>query len=288
LERTQWPSPRHEASVSLAMPLRIGGARQSLQSNVRTASDDLGVQLGMQGTGRDDRLAWSVGALHSSPRERNAATTASGSLAWRGDVARIGTALSTSPTARNVSATLDGAVLLHPHGATFAPALGDTLALLRSPGAAGARLAQDPARRLDRHGHAVVASLSPYRRNRVGIDPRGAPASTHFAFTERDVVPRAGAVLEVLLPTTHAPERWLRLASEDGAPPPFAAQVVDPHGTELGRVGRDGIAWIRAPIGTPHVEVRWTNEGETASCRITLDEQDAGLLRETLCKASPQ
>lgn len=289
VERTQPPSSRHHASVSLAMPLRIGGKRHSAQTNVRTSGDDHGVQVGAQGTGRDDRLAWSLGALHSAPRGRDAATTSSGSLAWRGNAVRIGGALSASTTTRNASATVDGALLFHRHGATFAPVLGDTLALLRAPGATGARLVQDPARRIDRHGHGVVASLSPYRRNRVGIDPRGASASTHFAFTERDVVPRAGAVVELVLPTTHAPARWLRLGREDHAPPPFAAQVLDPQGTELGRVGRDGIAWIRAPSGTPHVDVRWSSEGEAFSCRVTLgDHDDADTLRDATCTASAQ
>ena len=288
LERTRQPLRRHEASLSFAMPLRIGGARHSFQSNVRTASDELGVQAGIQGNaGRDDRIAWSLGALHASPRGRDAATTSSGSLAWRGNAARIGTALSASPTARNASATIDGAVLLHRRGATFAPVFGDTLALLHAPDAAGARLVQDPARRIDRRGYAVVASLSPYRRNRVGIDPRGAPASTHFEFTERDVVPRAGAVVELVLPTSHAPARWLRLARGDGAPPPFAAQVVDPRGMELGRVGRDGIAWIRAAMGTQQLDVRWSSEGEAFSCRVALgDTGDADTLRDATCEES--
>lgn len=289
LERTRPPSSRYAASLSVAMPLHICGARHGFQSNVRIAGDDLGLQVGAQGTWRDDRVAWSLGALHSAPHGRDAATTSSGSLAWRGNAARIGGTLSASPTARHASATVDGALLLHRHGATLAPSLGDTLALLRAPDAAGARLVQDPARRIDRRGHAVVASLSPYRRNRVGIDPRGAPASTHFAFTERDVVPRAGAVVELVLPTMHAPARWLRIAREDAMPPPFAAQVVDAEGVELGRVGRDGIAWVRAPIGARHLDVRWSSEGDAFSCRIALgDHDDADTLRDATCAESAQ
>ena len=166
--------------------------------------------------------------------------------------------------------------------------LGDTLALLRAPQAAGARLASDPARRLDRNGHAIVASLSPYRRNRVGIDPRGAPASTHFEFTERDVIPRAGAVVDVVLPTTHAPARWLRLVREGGAPPPFSAQVLDARGIELGRVGRDGIAWVRTPPSTTHLDVRWQEEGDAMTCRVALGDGIADVLIDAVCTTSAQ
>ena len=64
--------------------------------------------------------------------------------------------------------------------------------------------------------------------------------------------------------------------------------MIDPQGTELGRVGRDGIAWIRAPIGTQRIEVRWSKDGETLSCRIALDEEDTGTLLDATCKDSPQ
>jgi len=161
-------------------------------------------------------------------------------------------------------------LLAHRGGITFAPALGDTVALLRTDHGRGARVLHDPHLRLDRHGRAVVAHLSPYRRNRVGLDPQGADPDVHFAWTERDVAPRAGAVVDVALPTLHAPARWLRVLREDGSAPPFAADIVSPSNHGVGSVGRDGVAYVRAASDAMHLDVRWEDDGEHHACRIAL------------------
>jgi outer membrane usher protein len=148
--------------------------------------------------------------------------------------------------------------------------LGDTVALLRTDHGRGARVLHDPHLRLDRHGRAVVAHLSPYRRNRVGLDPQGADPDVHFAWTERDVAPRAGAVVEVALPTLHAPARWLRVLREDGSAPPFAADIVSSSNHGVGSVGRNGVAYVRAASDAVHLDVRWEEDGERHACRIAL------------------
>ena len=255
---------RHGA-LSLSLPLRIGASAHALHAQARAMPAQDALQLGMQGAIGTSRATYGIGRLHAGAR-----TTTSASLGWLGNAARIGAGLGVSPQARQWSASAEGAFLAHHDGLTFAPALGESIALLRAAHGRGARVLHDPHKRLDRGGRAVVAHLSPYRRNRVGIDPQGADPDVHFAWTEREVIPRAGAVVDVALPAMHAPARWLRVLRENGSAPPFAAEVVAPSGHSVGGIGRDGVAWLRIEADAPHVDVRWNEDGEPGACRITL------------------
>lgn len=277
----------NHALLSLSFPLRSGEHTHALQAGARIAGDGIGAQIGANGRGgRDDRVAWGIGALHSQQRGANA-NTLSGTVAWHGNGARVGAGVAASRFARHWSTTLDGGVLVHARGITFAPAMGDSIALMHAPHGAGARVLHDPRLRLDRDGHAIVPHLSPYRRNRIGVDPRGADAATQFAWTERDVVPRAGAVVALALPTTHAPARWLRLMQPDGTAPPFAADIHAPDGTHVGRVGREGVAWVRIEPGATHLDVRWQHDGDALACRIALDGNgSADAIRDTPCEGT--
>jgi outer membrane usher protein len=272
-----------QGMVSLSLPLRIGPATHALHAQARVADDHGGMQAGVDGAfGRDARYAYGLGVLHSRARRHGHATTTSGTLGMQGSAGRVGAGLSVSPRTRQWSMTAEGGLLLHAGGATLGPAMGETVALLRAKHGDGTQLLHHPRIRLDRDGHAIVPHLSPYRRNRIGIDPRDAGPDVHFDWTERDIVPRAGAIVEVALPATRAPTRWLRLVQPDGAPVPFASEITDARGIVVGNVGRNGVALVRAPSDSLHVDIRWRDAGENVRCSVALfDPQPT--IRDALC-----
>jgi outer membrane usher protein len=111
-----------------------------------------------------------------------------------------------------------------------------------------------PARRA---GRGVVPHLSPYRWNTVGIDPRGVSPDVQFDWTERRVVPRAGAVLDIALPTVRSTLHRLRAIRADGAVAPFrsgsarAGRDVGRHDRPRGRrpaARTRGHAHVRRPL----------------------------------------
>lgn len=258
--------------VSLSLPLAVARRPALLHAHARTLDDQSTLHASASGAfGQDRRHAWGSGVSQAWVPGAQATRTTSGALSTHGRAGRIGTGLSASPNRRQWSATAEGSLLLHPHGATFGMPLGDTVALVRAPHGRGAALLQHPAVRLDRAGRAVVPQLSPYRRGDVGVDP-GPASDVQFDWTERSVVPRAGAVVDVFLPTTHAPLHRLRIVRDDGEPVPFAADVRDQHDTSLGTVGRDGIALLRTPADATHLEVHWRDAGEDRGCRIALPQ----------------
>lgn len=272
-------------TLSLSLPLDFGAHPALLHAHARTIDGQSTVHASGSGAfGTDRRHAWGGGVTHGHQSNANS-TTASAALSTQGRYGRGGAGLSASRHVRQWSATAEGSLLLHPHGATFGMPLGDTVALVRAPHGTGATLVQQPAVRLDGAGRAVLAQLSPYRRNSVGVDPGSTSDDVQFAWTERTVVPRAGAVVDVVLPTTRAPLQRLRIVRSNGEPAPFAADVRDALDTSLGTVGRDGIALLRAPAGTRSLELHWHDDGQAHRCRITLPPSAATAAspRDTPC-----
>ena len=234
----------HHAVLSLTVPLRMGNAASFANTHARAGAGRLDLQSGISGV-FNDRQAWNFGVAHADDA-RGSTTTTSASLAHAGRAGHVDAGLSVSPAMRQASVTAEGGLVVHPHGVTFGPRLGDTIALLRAEHGAGAHVLQAPNLRLDRRGHALVPQLSAYRRNRVGIEVRGASTDVAFDWTERDVVPRAGAIIDVPLASAYRPMHFVRIVGGDGKAPPFGARIIDATGTTRGLVGREGVARVPA------------------------------------------
>lgn len=118
-----------------------------------------------------------------------------------------------------------------------------------------------PATFTDKNGKAVVADVSSYYRQRTSIDvdqlgedaePIGTPVSmgtlTEGAIGYRHFDMLAGS------------KRMLEIARADGNAAPFAAEVFNDKGQQLGMVGDDGMAYLAGLHEGEAVEVRWGND----------------------------
>ena len=263
------------AALGLSLPLRIGALAAPMDSHAHARAGRGGGTLhaGLGGGfGAASRSAWRLGYARADPRG-DAPAMITGALAHEGRAGRIDVGASASPERRQWALSGEGGMVLHAHGITFGPPLGDTIALVRATHGAGAEVIPSQAR-LDRQGRALVPSLAPYRRNRIGIDPRGASPDSTFEWTERDVVPRAGAVVDIALPGTRAAMQFARIVDGEGRPARLGARLVGVDGASHGVVGRDGLA--RVPLSQAiALGVEWSVEGQTWRC--TLAREHAGL-----------
>lgn len=125
-----------------------------------------------------------------------------------------------------------------------------------------------PATFTDAHGKAVVADVSSYYRQRTSIDvdqlsddaePIGTPISVG-TLTE-------GAIGYRHFDMLSGSKRMLELVKQDGNPVPFAAEVFNDKGQQLGMVGDDGMAYLAGLHQGSAVEARW---GSDQHCRFYL------------------
>jgi outer membrane usher protein len=185
------------------------------------------------------------------------------------------------------SFSTSGGLVLHRHGITRAQRIGEAMALVYAPGAAGARLPSASGARLDRRGYGVVPHLTPFRWNPVEVDPAGLSLDVSLSSTRRSIAPTAGALVLVPFETDVRRTALLVARRLDGSPPAFGADVLDGQGRSVGVVVRGGNIFVHdVGPGIP-LTVRWGKRAEDR-CTVrteTQGEAAPGLTRLTgICK----
>lgn len=70
---------------------------------------------------------------------------------------------------RSLNYGVSGGILLHSEGVTFSQEMGETVALVKAPGAAGLAVENSSGVATDWRGYTVKTQLSPYDENRIAI-----------------------------------------------------------------------------------------------------------------------
>lgn len=227
-------------------------------------------RVSLNGTAGEDR-AYAYGA--SLARAAGGRVDAMVNGQWTGSRTSLNATLAGNGDYRSASFGASGSLVAHRSGLTLSPFQGDTLAVIRAPGAAGARVAGYPGLRLDRAGNAVVPYLRPYEMNEVAIDPTGLPLDVELRETSQQIAPRAGAVVVLDFATHSGRPVVFQVQQADGRDVPFGSTVVDSDGLPVGAVGQGGQLYARVQDNARRLQVQW---GERAGqrCQVTLPAVD--------------
>ena len=259
--------PGSAVALNLSLPLGSGAAAPSASFGVqRDGQGASSGQWALSGTaGSQGAVDYAVQA-GAGPGSRSAGANAT----WHGPSGSFGAAATVGSnagaTAGALSLYASGGLVAFEGGLSFAPYLGDTIALIRARGATGARVLGGSGSRIDSRGYGVATYLTPYATDRVGIDPLRAGLLRR---TSARVVPRAGAIVAVRLPARRG--RWVLVTARrpSGAPLPFAARVFDAGRRLVGYVGEGSRIDAHLRRETGQLVVRW-GPGEAQACRIEL------------------
>ncbi|MGU9857266.1 fimbria/pilus outer membrane usher protein [Pseudomonas sp. LF245] len=156
-----------------------------------------------------------------------------------------------------LSFSAEGGVIAHADGITWGPRMGEASALVQAPDAQGARLGGAGGVRIDRRGFGVVPSLRAFHGNSIAIDPRGMAVDVELKESVQRVVPTAGAVTRLTFETLSGRAVVIRAQQTNGKPLPFAAQVLDEQGREVGVIGQASKAFVRGIAERGTLAVVW-------------------------------
>lgn len=168
----------------------------------------------------------------------------------------------------SASLSLGGGAVIHSQGVNFSPWLSDTIALIEAPGAEGARLANNRLAQINRHGYALLSSVTPYEENLMTLDLKGTSASFDISENGKVVVPTAGALVKVVFPNHAAESVFSRLKQENGKYLPFGTHVYDAENNVAGIVGQGGITILSLAKEQGMLEARWKEDGKKIACKI--------------------
>ncbi|MBA0098757.1 fimbria/pilus outer membrane usher protein [Stenotrophomonas indicatrix] len=279
---------RETNSINFNLSLPLGRAPTAPRFNGSVARSNDGrndLRAGVSGGfGQQHQGSYSA----SASRYNQQSSSFDVSLGYQASTANLSAGYSQSSGNRSISLGASGGVLLHQGGVTFAQQLGDTIAIVEVPNAAGAGIGNSAGVKTNAKGFAVVPYLQPYRRNEVTVDPMGLPMDVELKQASAMAVPTAGAVVKVLVPTESGRNALIEARQSDGTPLPFGLDVYNEAGVVVGVVGQASRLWVRGIDVHGQLTVRWSTEDGSAECRIDFDTEGntAGSVLHSVCASA--
>jgi outer membrane usher protein len=224
--------------------------------------------LGLNGSALEDKnLNWSVQEGYSSDQT---GTTGNASLNYKGGYGNASAGYSYDHDYRRLNYGLQGGIVLHGDGITFSQPLGDTIALVKAPGAAGVKVQNQTGVRTDYRGYTTLPYLSAYRENSVDLDSESLADNVDLSLTSKTVVPTHGAVVRANFDTHIGARALITMMTAENRPVPFGAVVSAASGEDniaSGMVGDGGQVYMTGLPAQGTLQVQWgRQEGE--QCRI--------------------
>lgn len=261
-------------SLSFSIPLGNSGAQAPTLSTSWTHSTDGGDQYQSSLSGvLDEKQTTSYGLNVSRDQEYNN-TVFSGNLQKRFTDTTLGLNASKGDGYWQASGNAQGALAIHSGGITFGPYLSDTFALVEAKGAEGAKVLNSQQVAIDSHGYALIPSVTPYRYNRVTLDPQNMDGNAELVDSEKRIAPVAGSVSKVVFRTRSGIALLIKSRFPDGKVLPLGADVLDDSGNVVGMTGQGGQIYVRSEKNKGQFTVRW-GEGAEDRCNLPFDISSA-------------
>lgn len=177
---------------------------------------------------------------------------------YKGGYGELNGGYSYDANSQQVNYGLKGGVVAHPHGITFSQPLGESLAIVKAPGASGTKVQNTTGVATDWRGYAVIPYVTPYRRNRIALDTSTLSAKVDIDTAVQTVTPTQGAVVVANF-NTRIGRRVLMTLYYHGLPVPFGAQAQPQRGSS-GIVGEDGQVYLTGMPDKGKITVSWNGK----------------------------
>ncbi|HZH44209.1 MAG TPA: fimbria/pilus outer membrane usher protein [Lysobacter sp.] len=272
--------PVEDSVASLLYTLPLSGAR-SLSAWADRSGGSVHPGLSLQrslpaGTGAGYRISWDRGA-------GGGRTALAG--AYRGRAGQIDASLFDTPEGTEAWLGMRGALLANGRGVFVAPDDGGSFAVVSLP-QAGVEVLRDHQRvaQTNADGHAVVAGLRPFERNRLGIVAESLAASSRVDRTALELRTGRRQVVSADFGGRRVVARELRVVRPDGMPVPAGADARSP-GAEDAVVGYDGLLYLERLSPEPRdITVAWPGGGCSVDVASQAAAPAAGQVHEVVCR----
>lgn len=252
-----------QISLNVSIPLDKWLKSATVSYNSTHGSDGrVQRQTSLNGTLLEDRnLNYNVSEGFGNKGQGNTGNT---SLNYQGKYGNSNIGYSYTTDSRRINYGLQGGVIAHSGGVTLSQPLGETVALVATPGAADTKIWNNNGVRTDSSGYAILPYITPYRHNNVGLDATSLGKNVEIDESAKDVVPTRGAVVRATF-TTHVGYRMMMIMMRpSGKPVPFGTTValVDDKVTDAGIVGEQGEAYLSGLPAKGSLKAQWGKEAD--------------------------
>ncbi|WP_172731520.1 fimbria/pilus outer membrane usher protein [Pluralibacter gergoviae] len=258
----------NENSFSLGVNIPLTWGERQRNSNainynlIHSASGGYSQSAGFSGSQQGSPLSYNLN-VQKDNKER---FTEAASLSYDSDVAMLNTSISHSKFSNQFSAGVMGGLVLYKGGPILAPRMGDTIAIVETPGAAGISI-QGSGNKTDRWGRAIVNYLTPYRYNTVSLDTVDTP-KVELKESSHKVVPTEGAAVLLRYSTRVGRRAIVTINSPYDVPIGASVHIAGEH-EEAGIVGNNGLTYLTG-LDASRDETLVVSWGQKSRCQFTL------------------
>lgn len=259
--------------LSVSVPLSIWMPKSNTYAtyNASTSKNGNTTQTaGLNGTLlADNNLSWGVQEGYGSQGEGN-----SGNLNadYRGTYGEVNGGYSYDHDNERLNYGLQGGLVVHENGVTLGQPLGETIALVRAPGAGNVGISSQTGVKTDWRGYAIVPYTSPYRKNQIQLNTETLPDDVDLTLTSQNVVPTRGAVVRANFKANVGQRVLMTLTRQGGAPVPFGATVTNPTDkySQAFIVGDDGQVYLTGLSESGKLTAKWGNNVDQ-QCQVSFN-----------------
>lgn len=274
-------------SIPLSGAMENSYASYSLTQNNHNEST---MQAGLSGTMlEDNNLSWNVQESWLSTPE----DSYSGNMGatYSGTYGAVNGSYSWSRDSQRLDYGARGGILVHGDGVTFSQELGETVALVKAPGADGLSIENATGVATDWRGYTVKTQLSPYDENRVAIDGNYfSKANIELDNTVINLVPTRGAVVKAEFATRIGYRILFNIHLANGKPAAFGsmAKAELESGTVTGIVGDNGELYLSGMPEQGELSLSWGESAKqncVATYHLSDKSHDASLIQlDAICR----
>lgn len=275
---TRKVSGKNETTALFSLSFPLGRSMNApILTNSANYSDSSGTSYlsSLSGLmGESSKVNYSLNYSTDSKQHSN---TLNGSLQSRLSIGTMGISAATSRDYWQGSASMQGALVFHQGGITAGPYLGDTFALLYADGGQGATVIGGQGATIDRFGYALIPSLSPYRYNKIILNPVGMSQNVELKDGQYQFAPYAGANIKVNFKTVKGYPILITAKRSHTSSDiiPMGADIMNDDNQNVGMVGQGNQFYIRSDKMSDKLKVKWGNlTNEQCELNYNLDGLD--------------
>ncbi|HHB1587720.1 fimbria/pilus outer membrane usher protein [Vibrio metschnikovii] len=255
--------------LSLSLPL--GSGHQVISSNyTHTDKGSSNFNIGLSGTLENDpTFSYGISTSYQGG-DGYESNSFSASASKRTNIANLRANYSQGHNYRQISASANGAVVLHKDGVILGQSVGETFAIIEAADAQGAKVRNNWGSELNSKGYGLMSSLVPYRSNRVVLDSGSIDDNVELLESQQVVIPSAGAVVRLKYDTRKGLPVLFSTKLATGEIVPLGAEILGDQDENIGTVGQAGLAYVRLAEQTGKLRLVW-GEGRKQHCQFNYD-----------------
>ncbi|EPX1598221.1 fimbria/pilus outer membrane usher protein, partial [Escherichia coli] len=214
----------------------------------------------------DNNLNYSVQVGNTHGGNTSSGTSGYSSLNYRGAYGNTNIGYSRSGDSSQIYYGMSGGIIAHADGITFGQPLGDTMVLVKAPGADNVKIENQTGIHTDWRGYAILPFATEYRENRVALNANSLADNVELDETVVTVIPTHGAIARATF-NAQIGGKVLMTLKYGNKSVPFGAIVTHGENKNGSIVAENGQVYLTGLPQSGKLQVSWGND-KNSNCIV--------------------